>query len=169
MQPSYSLRTFTGHQTSVRSLDFHPSNEDILCSCDDNSEIRYWSVNQGVCTRVSKGGMTQIRFQPRQGRLLAAAAENVVSILDVESETCVHSLERHTKPVHSVCWDASGDFVASVSEDSVRVWNLGMGSDGECVHELNCNGNKFHSCVFHPNYPSLLIIGCYQVCFCCWD
>jgi hypothetical protein len=37
--------------------------------------------------------MTQIRFQPRQGRLLAAAAENVVSILDVESETCVHSLQ----------------------------------------------------------------------------
>jgi hypothetical protein len=33
-----------------------------------------------------------MRFQPRQGRLLAAAAENVVSILDVESETCVHSL-----------------------------------------------------------------------------
>jgi hypothetical protein len=37
--------------------------------------------------------MTQIRFQPRQGRLLAAAAENVVSILDVESETCLHSLQ----------------------------------------------------------------------------
>jgi len=160
--PSYSLRTFTGHQTSVMSLDFHPNNEDLLCSCDGDSEIRYWSVNQGVCTRVSKGGMTQMRFQTRQGRLLAAAAENVVSILDVESETCVHSLNRHTKPVHSVCWDASGDFVASVSEDSVRVWNLGMGSDGECVHELNCNGNKFHSCVFHPNYPSLLVIGCYQ-------
>jgi WD40 repeat protein len=78
-------------------------------------------------------------------------------------------VQRHTKPVHSVCWDASGDFVASVSEDSVRVWNLGMGSDGECVHELNCNGNKFHSCVFHPNYPSLLVIGCYQVCFCYWS
>jgi WD40 repeat protein len=160
--PSYSLRTFTGHQTSVMSLDFHPANEDLLCSCDGDSEIRYWSVNQGVCTRAFKGGMTQTRFQPRQGRLLAAAAENVVSILDVESETCIHSLQRHTKPVHSVCWDATGDFLASVSEDSVRVWNLGVGSDGECVHELNCNGNKFHSCVFHPNYPSLLVIGCYQ-------
>ncbi|KAH9552469.1 hypothetical protein CY35_09G068200 [Sphagnum magellanicum] len=160
--PSYSLRTFTGHQTSVMSLDFHPANEDLLCSCDGDSEIRYWSVNQGICTRAFKGGMTQTRFQPRQGRLLAAAAENVVSILDVESETCIHSLQRHTKPVHSVCWDATGDFVASVSEDSVRVWNLGAGSDGECVHELSCNGNKFHSCVFHPNYPSLLVIGCYQ-------
>lgn len=75
-------------------------------------------------------------------------------------------MQRHTKPVHSVCWDASGDFVASVSEDSVRVWNLGSGgAEGDCLHELSCNGNKFHSCVFHPNYPSLLVIGCYQVHF----
>lgn len=72
-------------------------------------------------------------------------------------------MQRHTKPVHSVCWDATGDYVASVSEDSVRVWSIGAGNDGECVHELCSNGNKFHSCVFHPNYPSLLVIGCYQV------
>ncbi|KAG0605882.1 hypothetical protein M758_9G095200 [Ceratodon purpureus] len=99
--PNYSLRTFTGHQTSVMSLDFHPNNEDLLCSCDGDSEIRYWNVNQGICTRVFKGGMTQMRFQPRQGRLLAAAAENVVSIYDVESETCVHTLQVFFL---SVCW-----------------------------------------------------------------
>ena len=64
-----------------------------------------------------------------------------------------------------MCWNPSGDFVASVSEDSVRVWSLGSGSEGECVHELNCNGNKFHSCVFHPTHPSLLVIGCYQASF----
>lgn len=34
-----------------------------------------------------------MRFQPRQGRLLAAAAENVVSIFDVDSEMCVHTLQ----------------------------------------------------------------------------
>ncbi|KAJ7553769.1 hypothetical protein O6H91_06G112100 [Diphasiastrum complanatum] len=107
--------------------------------------------------------MVQTRFQPRLGRLLAAAAKKVVSIFDIETETCIHSLQRHTKPVHSVCWDVTGDYVASVSEDSVRVWALGSGGDGECVHELSCNGNKFHSCVFHPDFPSLLVIGCYQV------
>lgn len=42
---------------------------------------------------LMQGGMTQMRFQPRQGRLLAAAAENVVSIFDVETETCVHTLQ----------------------------------------------------------------------------
>ncbi|KAG1335520.1 transcriptional corepressor LEUNIG [Cocos nucifera] len=160
--PGYSLRTFTGHSASVMSLDFHPNKDDLICSCDGDGEIRYWSINNGSCMRVFKGGTTQMRFQPHLGRYLAAAAENVVSILDVETQACLHSLEGHTKHVDSVCWDPTGQFVVSVSEDSVRVWSLGSGNEGECVHELSCNGNKFHSCVFHPSYPSLLVIGCYQ-------
>lgn len=160
--PGYSLRTFTGHSASVMSLDFHPNKEDLLCSCDGDGEVRYWSVSNGGCSRAFKGGTNQMRFQPRLGRYLAAAAENIVSILDVETQICRHSLLGHTKNVDSVCWNPSGEFLASVSEDSVRVWTLGSGSEGECVHELTCNGNKFHSCAFHPTYPSLLVIGCYQ-------
>jgi len=160
--PGYSLRTFTGHSTSVMSLDFHPNKDDLICSCDGDGEIRYWSINNGSCARVSKGGTTQMRFQPRLGRYLAAAAENIVSIFDVETQACRYSLKGHTKPVDCVCWDPSGELLASVSEDSVRVWTLGSGSEGECVHELSCNGNKFHASVFHPTYPSLLVIGCYQ-------
>ncbi|OIW03074.1 hypothetical protein TanjilG_19354 [Lupinus angustifolius] len=154
--PGYSLRTFSGHSASVMSLDFHPNKDDLICSCDGDGEIRYWSINNGSCTRVTKGGTAQVRFQPRLGRCLAAAAENIVSILDVETQACRYSLKGHTKPIHSLCWDPSGEFLASVSEDSVRVWTFGSGSAGECVHELSCNGNKFYSCVFHPTYSSLL-------------
>ncbi|KAF4366236.1 hypothetical protein G4B88_030414 [Cannabis sativa] len=160
--PGYSLRTFMGHSNTVMSLDFHPNKEDLLSSCDSDGEIRYWSINNGSCARVFKGGTAQMRFQPRFGRYLAAAADNLVSILDVETQVCRNSLQGHTKPVHSVCWDPSGELLASVSEDSVRVWSLGSGNEGECVHELSCSGNKFHSCVFHPTYPSLLVVGCYQ-------
>ncbi|KAF7817216.1 transcriptional corepressor LEUNIG-like isoform X1 [Senna tora] len=136
--PGYSLRTFTGHSASVMSLDFHPNKDDLICSCDGDGEIRYWSITNGSCARVSKGGTAQMRFQPRMGRYLAAAAENVVSILDVETQACRYSLQGHTKPIHSVCWDPTGELLASVSEDSVRVWTLGSGSEGECVHELSC-------------------------------
>uniref|UniRef100_A0A7N0VJV0 Uncharacterized protein n=1 Tax=Kalanchoe fedtschenkoi TaxID=63787 RepID=A0A7N0VJV0_KALFE len=104
--------------------------------------------------------MNQMRFRPRNGRFLAAAAENVVSVFDVETQACRHSLQGHTKQIHSVCWNPSGDLLASVSEDSVRVWNIN--GDGELVHDLSCSGSKFHSCVFHPSYASLLVIGCYQ-------
>ncbi|ONI34246.1 hypothetical protein PRUPE_1G470800 [Prunus persica] len=155
--PGYSLRTFMGHSAFVMSFDFHPNKDDLICSCDSDGQIRYWSINNGSCSSVFK-----MRFQPHHGRFLAAAADNAVSILDVETQACRHSLQGQTKPVHSVCWDPSGEFLASVSEDSVRVWTLGSGGERECVHELSCNGTKFHSCVFHPTYTSLLVIGCYQ-------
>ncbi|XP_071702639.1 transcriptional corepressor LEUNIG-like [Rutidosis leptorrhynchoides] len=158
----YSLRIYFGHSASVMSLDFHPNKDDLICSCDGDGEIRYWSFNNGSCTRVFKGGSAQVRFQPRHGRYLAAAAENIVSILDVDTQACPHILQGHTKDIHSICWDPKGEYLASVSEDSVRVWSFMSGNEGECIHELSCIGNKFHSCVFHPSDPSVLVIGCYQ-------
>ncbi|KAJ4954306.1 hypothetical protein NE237_011089 [Protea cynaroides] len=159
LEPSYPLQTYAGHTSHVMSLDFHPKKTDVFCSCDGNGEIRFWNVNQYSCTKVSKGGMAQVRFQPRIGQLLAAAAENVVSIFDVESDRQTHSLQGHSKEVNSICWDTNGDYLASVSQDCVRVWSI---SSGECIHELSSNGNKFHSCVFHPSYSTLLVIGGYQ-------
>ncbi|MBA0567854.1 hypothetical protein Golob_005388 [Gossypium lobatum] len=95
--PGYSLRTFSGHSGNVMSLDFHPTKDDLICSCDGDGEIRYWSINHGSCARVFKGGTApgtaQLRFQPRFGKYLALAAENVVSILDAETQNCRHSLQ----------------------------------------------------------------------------
>ncbi|XP_010541889.1 PREDICTED: transcriptional corepressor LEUNIG-like isoform X2 [Tarenaya hassleriana] len=161
--PGYSLRTFTGHSTTVMSLDFHPCKEDLLCSCDNNSEIRYWSIKNGSCAGVFKGGATQMRFQPGAGRMLAAAADNYASILDVETQVCRCKLQGHKGLVHSVCWDPSGEYLATVSNDMIRVWSIGSSSSkGECIHELSSSGNKFNTCVFHPTYTSVLIIGCYE-------
>ncbi|CAK8571230.1 unnamed protein product [Lathyrus sativus] len=157
--PSFSLQAYSGHSSHVASLDFHPKKNDLFCSCDDNSEIRFWNINQYSCTRVFKGGSTQVRFQPRSGHLLAAASGNVVSLFDVETDRKMHSLNGHSADVHCICWDTNGDYLASVSQESVKVWSL---ASGDCIHELNSSGNMFHSCVFHPSYSNLLVIGGYQ-------
>ncbi|KDP46176.1 hypothetical protein JCGZ_06687 [Jatropha curcas] len=68
----------------------------------------------------------------------------------------------HYEPIDSLCWDPSGQYLASVSVDSVRLWGLQSGSVLKCVHVLSCVGNKFQSCIFHPTDPSLLVIGGYQ-------
>ncbi|VAI51295.1 unnamed protein product [Triticum turgidum subsp. durum] len=52
--PAFSQHTFTGHNYSVTSLDFHPKKTELLCSCDGNGEIRYWNVTQHSCIRVIK-------------------------------------------------------------------------------------------------------------------
>jgi len=38
----------------VTSLDFHPKRTELLCSCDDNGEIRFWLVGQNAPSRVSR-------------------------------------------------------------------------------------------------------------------
>ncbi|KAI9195266.1 hypothetical protein LWI28_013381 [Acer negundo] len=158
-KPSYSMQNYIGHTSHVKSLDFHPKKNDLFCSCDTNNEIRYWNINQFPCARISKGGTRQVRFQPRIGQLLAAASESVVSILDVESDRLIHSLKGHSTEIHCICWDTNGEYLASASQESVKVWSL---ASGEFIHELNSSGNKFHSCIFHPSYSTLMVIGGYQ-------
>ncbi|KAF8392028.1 hypothetical protein HHK36_022368 [Tetracentron sinense] len=139
------------HSLIITDVRFRPNSTQLATSSFDRT-VRLWNA--------AEGGSAQVRFQPRIGHLLAAASENVVSIFDVETDRQTLSLQRHSKEVHSICWDANGDYLASVSQDSVRVWSL---TTGECIHELSSSGNKFHSCVFHPSYSTLLVIGGYQV------
>lgn len=47
----------------------------------------------------AQGASTQVRFQPRSGQFLAAASENVVSIVDVESDRRVHLLKVKPKTI----------------------------------------------------------------------
>ncbi|KAL4597350.1 hypothetical protein ACB092_12G225300 [Castanea dentata] len=154
--PNYCVQAYTTHNSAVMSLDFHPKKTDLFCFCDNDNEIHYWNINPFSCTRISKGGMAQVRFQPRIGQLLAAASDKVVSIFDVETDRKTLSFQGHSEMVNYICWDANGDYLASVSQNLVKIWSL---ASGECIQELGSNGNQFHSCVFHPSYSTLLVIG----------
>ncbi|CAI8612364.1 unnamed protein product [Vicia faba] len=154
--PTYCVQEYSGHSSAIMSLDFHPKKTDIFCFCDTENEIRYWNITSSSCTRVSKGGSAKVRFQPRLGQLLAAASDKVVSIFDVETDRPIYTLQGHPEPINNICWDATGDMLASVSPNSVKIWNL---TSGDCVQELNSTGNQFYSSVFHPSYSTLLVVG----------
>nr|XP_043609189.1 putative receptor-like protein kinase At5g39000 [Erigeron canadensis] len=120
--PSNCLHAHTGHTGHIMSLDFHSKKNDLFCFCDSNNEIQYWNLSLFQCTRISKqGGSAQVRFQPVTGHLLAAASDKVVSIFDVENDRQTHSFEAHSDVVNYVCWDSNGDYLASVTEESVKV------------------------------------------------
>ncbi|KAL0435490.1 UNVERIFIED_CONTAM: Transcriptional corepressor LEUNIG [Sesamum radiatum] len=136
------------HQYLITDVRFRPNSTQLATASFDKS-VRLWDA-------ANQGGSAQVRFQPITGHLLAAASDKVVSIFDVENDRQTHSFQGHSGVVNYLCWDLSGDLLASVSEDSIKVWSL---ASGECIHELNSNGSQFHSCVFHPSYSALLVIG----------
>ncbi|XVE78074.1 hypothetical protein DITRI_Ditri13aG0114900 [Diplodiscus trichospermus] len=155
--PNYCVPVYNGHTSPVMSLDFHPKKTDLFCFCDNDNEIRYWNLNTFSCTRMSKGGMAQVRFQPRIGQFLAAASDKVVSIFDVETDRQTLTFQQgHSEMVNYICWDENGDYLATVSHNLVKVWSV---ASNECIREFSSGGNQFHSCVFHPRYRTLLVIG----------
>ncbi|CAN6454498.1 unnamed protein product [Victoria cruziana] len=163
-EPLHSVCGLSGHMAQVRSLDFHQTNEDILCSCDDNGEIRFWSVKE--CTthytiKMMQGSATKVRFQPGPSNLVAASADNVVNVFDVESHSAQCSLKGHEKEVRSICWSWDGKILASVSEDCVSVWPM-TAKVGQSSHKLRSNGNNFQSCEFHPTHPHVIVVSGYQ-------
>ncbi|KAF7154368.1 hypothetical protein RHSIM_Rhsim01G0255900 [Rhododendron simsii] len=164
--PSYCLHAYTGHPSHVMSLDFHPKKNNLFCFCDSTNEIRYFNISPFACTRLSKVCSASPQTPPPPPpppppakyflSCLPSASDKVVSIFDVETDRQTHAFQGHSGVVNYLCWDLSGNCLASVSEESVKVWSLGS---GECIHELSSNGNQFHSCVFHPSYSAQLVIG----------
>ncbi|RXH98080.1 hypothetical protein DVH24_010405 [Malus domestica] len=92
-KPICCLQAYRGQNSPIMSLDFHPKKTDSFCFCDHDNEIRYWDINPFCCTRSSKGGTAQVRFQPRTGQLLAAASDKIVSIFDVETDRQTSSFQ----------------------------------------------------------------------------
>ncbi|KAE8731878.1 Transcriptional corepressor LEUNIG [Hibiscus syriacus] len=124
-QPSYSIWKYTGHThrlcpsiSTLRILNF---------SALAMATVRFVS---GTSTNILalQGGSTNVRFQPRIGQFLAAASDNVVSIFDVETDRRTQLLQGHNTEVHSLCWDANGDFLASsaksLSDCGHSLWRM---------------------------------------------
>ncbi|KAG5529394.1 hypothetical protein RHGRI_029946 [Rhododendron griersonianum] len=98
-----------------------------------------------------QGATRQVRFQPRLGKLLVDASGNRIGLFDVETNILQCYLVGHVKEVRSICWDSSGRYIASVSEESARVWAFASGG-----YELQSNRDdgglffvQMHNFAFH--------------------
>ncbi|XP_060972646.1 transcriptional corepressor LEUNIG_HOMOLOG-like [Cannabis sativa] len=146
---------FVGHSKAVHSLDFKSNN--TLFSCDNTNQITQWDLTQST-SYVSNVMRTasHIRIQPNHGKLLAFASGNEVGFFNTETREVLFTGKVHEKIVCLVCWDYDGDHIVSVSEDRVQVWSL---SKGQCMYQLDSNGDHYQSCTIHPFYRHTWIIG----------
>ncbi|KAK9901815.1 hypothetical protein M0R45_001948 [Rubus argutus] len=180
----FPICTFKGHSANVVSVDFHPTNEDLLCSQAINNELKLWSINStkednkhkkdhlheeeysglimcegASCSPIETGG-SLVRFQPQEGRVVAAAQHHQVALYDVDMGYMREKLGGHLSLITSMSWDQLGQLLATVSAEMVNVWRISSTRKSDFVGQLRSTYNqleKFHSCCFTD--PSQLIIG----------
>jgi WD40 repeat protein len=157
--------TLKGHTSAVSSVDFHPNKLEMLCSIDQDGDLKFWSMANATCTKTISKTVSRIaRFQPIHGLLLAAGNDNKVKLFDMTSQQEIRTLQGHLRAIHSITWQPQTTKMVTGSEDCVAVWDVANPS--RPLRTISFN--KISCCGFHPTHRSVVVIGCYQRVY-LWD
>ncbi|MGR3276466.1 NB-ARC domain-containing protein [Acaryochloris marina NIES-2412] len=142
-----SRTVFTEILGNILAATFSPDGK-LLATCDNNYNIRLWTVKTGQQVTLCQGHQNWIRaiaFSPQpseiqgEGYLLASAcADHTVKLWQVSTGRCLRTLVDHTHEVFSVAFNHDGTLLASGSGDgTAKLWQT---HSGQCL--LTCEGHQ---------------------------
>lgn len=130
-----STMTFNGHQDYVRCGTYMPAQSGLLVSGSYDQTVRLWDSRVGgSAVMVFKHAASIEAVLPMpSGTAILAAADNMVSVLDIVAAKPVHLLKNHQKTVTSLALAGNGSRLLTGALDGhVKVfetqgWNVVAG------------------------------------------
>ena len=162
------IRTLDGHNQSVESVAFHPT-EPLLATGSLDNTVKLWRLSDdnlsATCVATLERHGTRSVYSVvfhRTAPLLASCGHDKTVRLwrlsdDNSSATCVATLEGHSSYVTSVVFHPKAPLLATCSWDrTAKLWRLSSdNSSATCVATLVGHSNYVTSVVFHPTKPLL--------------
>jgi len=94
-----------------------------------------------------------VAFAPDGKRLVAAGAEGLLRVIDLDGGQPPVTLTGHSGPVLCVAWSPDGNWISSGSADrSIRVWQA---STGKLARSLNNHNGAVQAVLFSPDSQTL--------------
>jgi pre-mRNA-processing factor 19 len=114
-------------EDEVVELSVHPTKDYVVSFCASGSWT-FLDVKKGRTIARSQS-QDEARYSCGQvhpdGLILATGSEDgAIRIWEIKGQQCVATLKGHQNPVASLCFSENGYYLASVSKDEVKVWDL---------------------------------------------
>ena len=152
-QSGREIRTFSGHQSVVRSVCFSPDGK-CLASGSDDRTVRLWHVERGWEIRAFSGHVDwvwSVCFSPDGKSLASGSDDKTVRLWDVGRSREIKAFSGHWG--RSVCFSPDGKSLASGSQDNtVRIWDVGSGQE---IRVFSGHGLYVNSVCFSPDGKSV--------------
>eukprot|EP00210_Caulerpa_lentillifera_P000489 g472.t1 len=143
-------RTFDGHHTAVKTVQFHPNKGYYIVSGAVDSSVKIWDVRRKSCVHTFNGksskAATRATYSPDGKWIAAGFANGEVELWDIRRRTQVMSFSQHRRRVSGIEFHPNECIMATCSQDGhVRLWDL---ENSEMIDKINTGEQLPHSVCF---------------------
>lgn len=121
--------TIVNDPTGFKFLKFAPNGHLVGICCNDGTvkiyEIKTNGKARRVCSlREHTHHALCMAWSPQSDRVVSVAADRMLHMWHVKTQTCVQSAKAHSAYVRAVDWSKDGSMIATCSSDkTVKLWN----------------------------------------------
>lgn len=150
------IRTLGG-QVQVTSVAFSPDGK-LVASGSWGETIKIWEISTGreLYTLTTDGVVTSLSFSPNGQELASGTKTPRITIWDIRTGKPLHFLNGHKSMITSLAFAEDGHSLASVSLDSLVLWDTANGHE---LRKFYAQGGRLNSIAVIPHSPNFVVAG----------
>jgi WD40 repeat protein len=142
------LKTFKGHDNSVRCVTYLPGGKVVSGSNDDT--LKVWDIQIGQCISTLKGHssfVSCITYLP-SGEVVSGSRDGTMKVWDIHTGRCISTLKGHSSTVYCVTYLPSGEVVSGSYDNTLKVWDIKI---GQCIKTLIGHSSTVRCITYLPS------------------
>jgi WD40 repeat protein/serine/threonine protein kinase len=158
------LRTFSGHESLVRSVAFSPDGKQSISGSRDNT-MRLWDIESGTTLRIFKthgdalpsqffaNWQESVAYSPDGRIVVSGGHDHVVRVWNVLTGTLERTFQDHRDAVRSVAISPDGVMGVSAGDDKIiRQWEV---ATCRTLHTYSGHDDDVTCVAFSPDGKSI--------------